>query len=97
MNTIIVNNDDYSKSYNKNKFINYKDKDFKNIIKDDFLLEDDFNLTYHSNELKDDKLLSSYFLTQNNNITLVINTYGYDIKKIINYGLFGILVLLTFR
>jgi len=97
MNTIIVNNNDNSKSYNKNNFINYKVKDFKNIIKDDFLLEEDFNLTYHSNELKDDKLLSSYFLNQNYNITLVINTYGYNIKKITNYGLFGILVLLTLR
>lgn len=91
--SIIVRNKNITKTYNKLLYLNKNVNQFKEIIKNDFNINDNFNLSKNNILLDDNNVLSRYLENYEDTI-LIINELEYDIEKIGNYGLAGILILL---
>ena len=91
--SIIVRNKNFTKTYNKLLYINKNVNQFKEILKQDFNLDKNFNLHQNNFILKDNDILSKY-LSIDTDTLFIINNLEYDIEKIGNYGLAGILLLL---
>ena len=90
--SIIVTNNEITKSYNKFNFMNKKIKILKEVIKKDFDLNEKFELNYNSIKLDENKLISKYF-SNSNDIILVVNKEEYNLNKIKTFSLMGILLL----